>query len=96
MPAMDHIAGFGGVEGAAKANGEIFATMQGNGVPIINGDDPCQPIWDSQLGKRFYLQFGLNPSVDVRGHWHPKINGGELSIDSPWGQMNAFEFDGTA
>jgi UDP-N-acetylmuramoyl-tripeptide--D-alanyl-D-alanine ligase len=42
---LDHIAGFGGVEGAARANGDIFATMVGNGSAIINGDDPCQPIW---------------------------------------------------
>lgn len=84
---LDHIAGFGGVEGAARANGEIFATMVGNGIAIINGDDQCQPIWRSQLGSRSFIQFGFNPGVDVRGQWHPKINGGELTIDSPWGQI---------
>jgi UDP-N-acetylmuramoyl-tripeptide--D-alanyl-D-alanine ligase len=87
---LDHIAGFGGVEGAARANGEIFATMDDNGIAIINGDDPCQSIWRSQLGKLPYLQFGFNPvliGADVLGHWHPKINGGELTIDSPWGQI---------
>lgn len=84
---LDHVAGFGGIKGAARANGEIFATMDDKGIAIINGDDQCQPIWRSQLGKRPCLQFGLNTDVDVRGHWYPKINGGELTIDSPWGQI---------
>ncbi|WP_394754665.1 UDP-N-acetylmuramoyl-tripeptide--D-alanyl-D-alanine ligase [Crenothrix sp.] len=83
---LDHVAGFGGVEGAARANGEIFATMEGNGIAILNGDDPCQPIWHSQLGKRHCLQFGLNPGADVRGYWQPTPTGGQLSIDSPWGR----------
>jgi UDP-N-acetylmuramoyl-tripeptide--D-alanyl-D-alanine ligase len=65
---LDYIEGFGGVEGPARANGEIYATMDDNGIAIINGDDPCHPIWRSQLGKRSYLKFGLNPGADVRGH----------------------------
>lgn len=83
---LDHIAGFGGIEGAARANGEIFAAMASDGIAIINGDDRCQPIWRSQLGNRFFLQFGFNPGADVRGHWHTKLNGGKLTIDSPWGR----------
>ncbi|MCX7087303.1 MAG: Mur ligase family protein [Methylococcales bacterium] len=86
---LDHIAGFGGIEGAARANGEVFATMDNNGIAIINGDDPCQLIWRSQLGKRPYIKFGLMPGVDVRGHWHPTINGGELTIASPWGKIQS-------
>ena len=84
---LDHLSGFGGIEGAARANGEIFASMDKNGIAVLNGDDPCQLIWRSQLGKRSFLQFGLNPGVDVRGYWYPKINGGELTIASPWGQI---------
>ena len=87
---LDHIAGFGGIEGAARANGEVFATMDNNnGIAIVNGDDPCQLIWRSQLGKRPYIKFGLMPRVDVRGYWHPTINGGELTIASPWGKIQS-------
>lgn len=86
---LDHIAGFGGIEGAARANGEVFATMDSQSTAIINGDDPCLPIWRSQLGKRPYLKFGLKPRVDVRGSWHPTINGGELTIASPWGEIHS-------
>ena len=85
---LDHIAGFGGIAGAASANGEIFATMNSKGTAIINADDPCLSIWLSQLGKRPYLKFGFNSGADVQGHWHPQIHGGELTIASPWGQIH--------
>lgn len=84
---LDHIAGFGGVEGAARANGEVFATMDDNGIAIVNGDDPCLSIWRDQLSKRSCFQFGLNPGVDVRGRWQARGYGSELTIDSPWGQI---------
>lgn len=84
---FDHVAGFGGIEGAAKANGEIFAAMADSGCAIINGDDACQRIWRSQLGKRAYVQFGFNPGVEVQGFWYPHSNAGEFLLDSLWGQI---------
>jgi len=85
---LDHIAGFGGVEGAARANGEVFSAMEHNGIAILNGDDQCLPIWQQQTGTHTQIRFGFKPHSDVLGTWQPKLDGGLLSIDSPWGRID--------
>jgi len=85
---LDHIAGFGGVEGAARANGEVFSAMEHKGIAILNGDDECLPIWQHQAGTHTQIRFGFKPNADVRGSWHPRLDGGSLSIDSPWGRID--------
>ena len=84
---LDHIAGFGGCEGAARANGEVFSAMAGNGIAVLNGDDECLAIWRQQAGDRPRLRFGFNPDVEVRGNWQPQLGGGDLTIESPWGRI---------
>ncbi len=84
---LDHIAGFGGIEGAARANGEVFSAMNGNGITVLNGDDECLAIWRQQAGGRPCLRFGFNPDVEVRGSWQPRFDGGDLTIESPWGRI---------
>lgn len=84
---LDHLAGFGGCEGAARANGEVFSAMAGNGIAVLNGDDECLAIWRQQAGDRLCLHFGFKPGLDVRGNWQPQSNGGDLAIESPWGRI---------
>jgi UDP-N-acetylmuramoyl-tripeptide--D-alanyl-D-alanine ligase len=84
---LDHLAGFGGREGAASANGEVFSAMAGNGIAVLNGDDECLAIWRQQAGDRPRLRFGFNPDVEVRGNWQPRLDGGDLTIESPWGRI---------
>lgn len=84
---LDHVAGFGGIEGAARANGEVFSVMSSNGTIVLNGDDDCLTIWQQQTADQRCLSFGFNPGVDVRGHWRSGPEGNQLTIDSPWGRM---------
>jgi len=84
---LDHLAGFGGREGAAHANGEVFSAMASNGIAVLNGDDECLAIWRQQAGDRLCLHFGLKSGVDVRGNWQPRSDGGDLTIESPWGRI---------
>lgn len=84
---LDHIAGFGGIDGAARANGEVFSTLLNNGIAVLNGDDDCLPIWRQQAAHRPCLSFGFNSDVDVRGHWRSGPEGNSLIIDSPWGRI---------
>lgn len=83
---LDHIAGFGGIEGAARANGEVFATMTSNGIAVLNGDDSCLAIWQQQAANLSCLRFGFNSTADVRGYW---LAGNQLKIDSPWGRIES-------
>lgn len=84
---LDHIAGFGGIDGAARANGEVFSTMLDNGIAVLNGDDDCLAIWRQQAADRPCLSFGFNSGVDVRGRWRSGPEGNQLTIDSPWGRI---------
>ena len=84
---LDHLAGFGGREGAAHANGEVFSSMDSNGIAVLNGDDECLAIWRQQAGDRLCLHFGFKSGVDVRGNWQPRFDGGDLTIESPWGRI---------
>jgi UDP-N-acetylmuramoyl-tripeptide--D-alanyl-D-alanine ligase len=84
---LDHIAGFGGCEGAARANGEVFPAMAGNGIAVLNGDDECLDIWRKQAGDRLCIHFGFKSGVDVRGNWQPRFDGGDLTIESLWGRI---------
>ncbi len=60
-----HIEGFGGLEGVAKAKGEIIETLKNDGVAVINHDDDYFDYWKSVAGNRRVLSFGLNGSADV-------------------------------
>lgn len=84
---LDHLAGFGGCAGAARANGEVFSAMAGNGIAVLNGDDECLPIWRQQAGDRLCIHFGLKSGADVRGNWQPRFDGGDLTIESLWGRI---------
>ncbi|MHB8254708.1 MAG: UDP-N-acetylmuramoyl-tripeptide--D-alanyl-D-alanine ligase [Acidiferrobacter sp.] len=88
---LDHVAGFGGPDGAARANGEMFAAMDGDAIAVLNADDPCFPIWEELAGERRIIAFGLSGKrAEVRGGWCSTARGGRLSIQSPWG---AYDID---
>lgn len=84
---LDHLAGFGGCEGAARANGEVFSAMTGNGIAVLNGDDECLEIWRKRTNDRLCIHFGFKSGVDVRGNWKPRLDGGDLTIESLWGRI---------
>lgn len=84
---LDHLAGFGGCEGAARANSEVFSAMAGNGIAVLNGDDEYLEIWRKQAGNRLCIHFGFKSGVDVRGNWQPQFDGGDLTIESLWGRI---------
>ena len=84
---LDHLAGFGGCEGAARANGEVFSAMNDNGIAVLNGDDECLAIWRQQADDRLCIHFGFKSGADVRGNWQPRLDGCDLTIESPWGRI---------
>jgi UDP-N-acetylmuramoyl-tripeptide--D-alanyl-D-alanine ligase len=61
--------------------------MNGNGIAVLNGDDECLAIWRQQAGDRLCIHFGFKSGADVRGNWQPRLDGGDLTIESPWGRI---------
>ena len=59
----EHLEGFGSVEGAARAEGELFAALGPDATAVLNVDDAYADLWrDMTVAK--VLTFGLGAKAD--------------------------------
>ncbi|HEX9140342.1 MAG TPA: UDP-N-acetylmuramoyl-tripeptide--D-alanyl-D-alanine ligase [Steroidobacteraceae bacterium] len=61
----EHLEGFGSIEGAARAEGELVAALPPDGVAVLNADDPYYELWRQLTGARI-VSFGFAAGADVR------------------------------
>ncbi|NDE02031.1 MAG: UDP-N-acetylmuramoyl-tripeptide--D-alanyl-D-alanine ligase [Gammaproteobacteria bacterium] len=59
----EHLEGFGSLEGAARAEGELFAALGRDGVAVLNADDEFAPLWREMTIART-VTFGLGAKAD--------------------------------
>jgi UDP-N-acetylmuramoyl-tripeptide--D-alanyl-D-alanine ligase len=59
----EHLEGFGSLEGAARAEGEMVAGLPPGGTAVINADDAYASLWRAGTEARV-LSFGLRPEAD--------------------------------
>jgi UDP-N-acetylmuramoyl-tripeptide--D-alanyl-D-alanine ligase len=59
----EHLAGFGSLEGVARAEGEMVAGLAADATAVINHDDPFALLWTSMTAARVST-FGLHPGAD--------------------------------
>lgn len=59
----EHLEGFGTLEGAARAEGELFAALGRDGIAILNADDPFAGLWREMTVARI-VTFGLGAKAD--------------------------------
>lgn len=64
-----HLEGFGSLEGVARAKGEVFLGLGGEGVAVINADDAFADYWRALNEHRRVISFGLDRPADVSGVW---------------------------
>ena len=62
-----HLEGFGGLDGVARAKGEMFEALGPDGTAVINADDRYAPLWHG-LAQRAArrITFGMRESADFR------------------------------
>jgi UDP-N-acetylmuramoyl-tripeptide--D-alanyl-D-alanine ligase len=62
-----HLEGFGGIEGVARAKGEMFEALSADGTAVINADDRFADLWRG-LARRAGRQvlFGMRATADFR------------------------------
>ncbi len=82
-----HLQGLGSVEGVARAKGEIFAGLAGDGTAVINADDAYAPLWRALAGKHSVLDFALGHPAAVQGQWTASGYGGILHARTPAGEL---------
>jgi UDP-N-acetylmuramoyl-tripeptide--D-alanyl-D-alanine ligase len=59
----EHLEGFGSLEGAARAEGEMVAGLESGATAIINADDEFAVMWRGMTRARIST-FGLEPGAD--------------------------------
>jgi UDP-N-acetylmuramoyl-tripeptide--D-alanyl-D-alanine ligase len=55
----EHLEGFGTLEGAARAEGELVAALPSSGTAVINADDEFAPLWRAMTRAKV-VTFGLS------------------------------------
>jgi UDP-N-acetylmuramoyl-tripeptide--D-alanyl-D-alanine ligase len=61
----EHLEGFGSLEGAARAEGEMVAGLSSSGTAVINADDAYASLWRASTSAQV-LGFGLRQEADFR------------------------------
>ena len=79
-----HLEGFGGIEGVARAKGEIYGGLGPAGTAVVNADDPFADYWRGLNAGRRVLSFGMAAEdADYRG----RLDGGALDVTAPDGEQ---------
>jgi UDP-N-acetylmuramoyl-tripeptide--D-alanyl-D-alanine ligase len=60
-----HLEGFGSLEGVARAKGELYEALRGDGVAVINAGDRFCTLWQDVSGADTVIRFGLDAAADV-------------------------------
>jgi UDP-N-acetylmuramoyl-tripeptide--D-alanyl-D-alanine ligase len=61
----EHLEGFGSIEGAARAEGEMVAALGPDQIAVINADDPFAGMWKGMTRARV-VTFGFAPGSSMR------------------------------
>jgi UDP-N-acetylmuramoyl-tripeptide--D-alanyl-D-alanine ligase len=61
----EHLEGFGTLEAAARAEGEMVEALPAAGTAVINADDPYAPLWRG-LTRANVVGFGMSASASWR------------------------------
>lgn len=82
-----HLQGLGSIEGVARAKGEIFAGLAGDGTAVINADDTHAALWRKLADKHRVFDFALGNAAAVKGKWVVQGFGGAIQARTPAGEM---------
>lgn len=81
-----HLQGMGSLDAIALEKGAVYGSLAGDGVAVINEDDPHAPLWRAQSASRRVVGFGLGPGAEVRGNVRLHGLDTELHYITPTGE----------
>ena len=87
----EHLEGFGSIEGAARAEGEMIADLDPAHTAILNANDEFAPLWRGMTRARV-VTFGLDGPADFSARdIHTAIDGGgfvtRFKLRAPQGEV---------
>jgi len=83
--AAAHLAGLGSVEAVARAKGEIYAGLSGDGIAIVNADDAYADLWCRLAAPRRIIRFGLEQPADVTAEYTLGSDSSTIDLRTPQG-----------
>lgn len=78
-----HLEGFRSLSGVVKAKGEMFENLPGDGIAVINADDPSAGAWRTMAGARRVIDFGVEAKAACRAG----LEGDDVIIETPKGRV---------
>jgi len=78
-----HLAGFGSMEGVARAKGEMYQALPASGCAVINGAEPWVELWRSLNTASEILTFGFDRNNNI----NMPTGGSSPSVNTPLGQF---------
>ncbi len=85
---LAHIEAFDNVEAVARAKGEIFEGLADDGIAVLNADDDNYSLWKKLIGKRKYIDFGLDSHAAVTAKVTYASDCLHLDIKTPSGKFD--------
>ena len=84
-----HIEHLGSEEAIARAKGEIFEGLSGDGIAVINADDAYVALWQKIINKNNYLRFGLDKAAEVSARYELHALDSAIHLKTPAGEISA-------
>ena len=80
-----HLEGLGSLAQIARAKGEIFVGLPGDGIAVLNADDPHCELWRALAAPRRCLSFGLDNRADVTAVYELGDTGSTIQLRTSHG-----------
>ncbi len=82
-----HLAGMGTVADVAREKGALFEALGGQGVAVVNADDPYCDTWARMAGPARVSTFGLGAAATVRASYRVRGLGSVVELLTPDGPV---------
>jgi UDP-N-acetylmuramoyl-tripeptide--D-alanyl-D-alanine ligase len=85
----EHLEFMRSVEEVAAENASVYEALPGEGVAVVNADDPQAAFFRARAGKRRVVDFGIGGGAAVSATYRLKALASELAIRTPGGEVEA-------
>ncbi len=75
------------VEAVAREHGAVFSALPLDGVAVINADDTYAGYWRGVCAPRRVLDFGIDQTAAVGGHFELRNFGSDIVLRAPEGEV---------
>ena len=84
----EHLEFMRSVAAVAAENASVFDALPGDGIAVLNADDPMAPVFREKAGKRKRIEFGIGAG-DLDCRYSLKNLESEIAVRTPLGEANA-------